>query len=135
MDFRCSFCGRLRTEAAKLVSGPRVFICDACVAECVRAFPDGPPAAGPAAFRLEPHGPVAPEGFLETLRASAGFGDSGSDGACSFCGRAASQTRIIARGYVRCICDGCLGVCVGVLADALAGPWTELRPLWPAPRA
>ena len=28
---RCSFCGRSEQEAAKLVAGPGVFICDACV--------------------------------------------------------------------------------------------------------
>lgn len=27
----CSFCGRDETEVAKLVAGPRVFICDQCV--------------------------------------------------------------------------------------------------------
>ncbi|PYR90567.1 MAG: hypothetical protein DMF84_20230 [Acidobacteria bacterium] len=28
----CSFCGKPDSEVAKLVAGPRVFICDACVA-------------------------------------------------------------------------------------------------------
>jgi hypothetical protein len=32
---RCSFCGRSATETARLVSGARAYICDACVAECV----------------------------------------------------------------------------------------------------
>jgi ATP-dependent protease Clp ATPase subunit len=27
----CSFCGRPETQVAKLVAGPNVFICDACV--------------------------------------------------------------------------------------------------------
>jgi len=36
-DFRCSFCGAERREVMKLISGPRVFICDACV---------GPPVSG-----------------------------------------------------------------------------------------
>jgi transcription elongation factor Elf1 len=31
--FRCSFCGAHRREVMKLISGPRVFICDACVGE------------------------------------------------------------------------------------------------------
>ena len=30
----CSFCGKKRTEVAKLVAGPGVFICDECVAAC-----------------------------------------------------------------------------------------------------
>ena len=28
---RCSFCGRAQQEAAKLVAGPGVYICDGCV--------------------------------------------------------------------------------------------------------
>ena len=28
----CSFCGRDETEVAKLVAGPKVYICDRCVA-------------------------------------------------------------------------------------------------------
>ena len=29
---KCSFCGKSEDEVAKLVAGPRVYICDACVA-------------------------------------------------------------------------------------------------------
>src|ERR1700690_4061576 len=32
--FHCSFCGKRRREVRKLISGPRVFICDECVALC-----------------------------------------------------------------------------------------------------
>ena len=28
----CSFCGKSETEVAKLVAGPRVYICESCVA-------------------------------------------------------------------------------------------------------
>jgi ATP-dependent Clp protease ATP-binding subunit ClpX len=34
-DFHCSFCGKRRREVKKLISGPRVFICDECTALCV----------------------------------------------------------------------------------------------------
>ena len=30
---RCSFCGKGEAEVVMLVAGPRVFICDSCVAE------------------------------------------------------------------------------------------------------
>jgi ATP-dependent Clp protease ATP-binding subunit ClpX len=33
-DFHCSFCQKRRREVRKLISGPRVFICDECVALC-----------------------------------------------------------------------------------------------------
>ena len=32
-SFVCSFCDRPRREVAKLISGPKVFICDSCVGE------------------------------------------------------------------------------------------------------
>lgn len=31
---RCSFCGKESTEVAKMVAGPGVYICDACVGLC-----------------------------------------------------------------------------------------------------
>jgi ATP-dependent protease Clp ATPase subunit len=31
---RCSFCGKSEKEVAKLVAGPKVFICDVCVGVC-----------------------------------------------------------------------------------------------------
>lgn len=40
----CSFCGKDAAEVSKLVAGPRVYICDACVAEAARIMND--PAAG-----------------------------------------------------------------------------------------
>jgi ATP-dependent Clp protease ATP-binding subunit ClpX len=33
-EFHCSFCNKKRREVRKLISGPRVFICDECVALC-----------------------------------------------------------------------------------------------------
>ena len=36
----CSFCGRNAAEVSKLVAGPKVFICDACVAEASRIMSD-----------------------------------------------------------------------------------------------
>jgi hypothetical protein len=36
----CSFCWRKETEVAKLVAGPRVYICDRCAAEVMRIMSD-----------------------------------------------------------------------------------------------
>ena len=33
-NLRCSFCGKSRKEVRKLISGPKVFICDECVGLC-----------------------------------------------------------------------------------------------------
>jgi ClpX C4-type zinc finger len=41
---RCSFCGKSEHDVAKLVAGPNVFICDACVAMCVDVLDNGRPA-------------------------------------------------------------------------------------------
>ena len=34
-DLRCSFCGKPAADVRKLIAGPAVFICDACVSACV----------------------------------------------------------------------------------------------------
>jgi ATP-dependent Clp protease ATP-binding subunit ClpX len=31
---QCSFCGKSHEEVSKLIAGPRVYICDACVSIC-----------------------------------------------------------------------------------------------------
>lgn len=31
---RCSFCNKTQDEVAKLIAGPKVHICDACVSQC-----------------------------------------------------------------------------------------------------
>jgi ClpX C4-type zinc finger len=41
----CSFCGKSEHEVGKLVAGPNVFICDACVAICVDVMDKGRPSA------------------------------------------------------------------------------------------
>jgi hypothetical protein len=49
----CSFCGRGEAEVAKLVAGPKVYICDRCAARVVRIMeepsndePRSAPSAG-----------------------------------------------------------------------------------------
>jgi hypothetical protein len=34
-NLRCSFCGKWANEVKKLIAGPRVNICEECVALCV----------------------------------------------------------------------------------------------------
>lgn len=33
-EIRCSFCAREEREVAKIIAGPGIYICDACVAKC-----------------------------------------------------------------------------------------------------
>ena len=37
----CSFCGKGEADVAKLVAGPRVYICDQCAAEAIRIMDSG----------------------------------------------------------------------------------------------
>lgn len=48
----CSFCGRTAAEVGKLVAGPRVYICDSCVAEAQRVMND--PKAGVSGVAATP---------------------------------------------------------------------------------
>jgi ATP-dependent Clp protease ATP-binding subunit ClpX len=55
---RCSFCGKDESEVSKLVAGPRVYICDACVAAAKRMMDTDagdvpePPGVAPLRQRL-----------------------------------------------------------------------------------
>ena len=55
---RCSFCRRDETQVAKLVAGPRVYICDSCVASVARIMDD----AGDG-----PHTTVRPPTFTQRM--------------------------------------------------------------------
>jgi ATP-dependent protease Clp ATPase subunit len=53
---RCSFCGKNEEEVSKLVAGPRVYICDGCVAIAGRMMNEPsddnqPPVVQPSAWR------------------------------------------------------------------------------------
>jgi hypothetical protein len=41
----CSFCGSTAAEVTRLIAGPRVFICDGCVARCNAILAEHPPGA------------------------------------------------------------------------------------------
>jgi ATP-dependent protease Clp ATPase subunit len=40
---RCSFCYRTEDQVAKLVAGPRVYICDACARRAIELMAGSPP--------------------------------------------------------------------------------------------
>jgi hypothetical protein len=48
----CSFCGKSAAEVSKLVAGPKVYICDECVAIASRIMSD--PATPPRPAQLAP---------------------------------------------------------------------------------
>ena len=69
----CSFCRRDQDAVEKLVAGPGVYICDACVGACNRIL-DGRPAPPFPGFEA-----LAEEDLLRTLRPSAAAVDAVRD--------------------------------------------------------
>ena len=51
-QLRCSFCGKNETKVFKLVAGPRVYICDECIAIASQIVNDSRPDAQPP--KVEP---------------------------------------------------------------------------------
>lgn len=56
----CTFCGKSQHEVKKLISGPSVFICDECIAQCNEIIRDDAPLAG-GARELDPSLPTPAE--------------------------------------------------------------------------
>ena len=88
VDAICSWCDRPPGEVDKLIAGPNVYICDACVAAAERA--------------AEGRG----EGMARAGR--------GSRYRCIFCRKGATAQRLIVIGS-RSICGDCLRVCREIL--------------------
>lgn len=89
-DAVCTFCGRPPAELDKLIAGPNVFICDACVARA--------------------------ENALETRRQAGGFATAKSAlTRCSFCRKRHTAARQVIATSTANICADCLGVCRGIL--------------------
>jgi len=63
-DLHCSFCSKSQAEVAKLIAGPKVYICDECVSLC-----DDILAEESAKAEVRPPGarPVVPTGLFCSL--------------------------------------------------------------------
>jgi ATP-dependent protease Clp ATPase subunit len=86
----CTFCERPPSEVDKLIAGPDVFICDACVALA--------------------------ENALATKRQSGAFGPAKSPLArCSFCRKRHTATREVIAAAEAMVCGDCLSVCQQIL--------------------
>lgn len=85
----CTWCERPPSEVAKLIAGPAVFICDACVEVADQALRDAGPREGAA-------------------RAA------GAGRRCSFCRKRATGERPVAGGRAN-VCRECLRICREIL--------------------
>ena len=87
---QCSFCQAQSSAARQVVAGPRVFICNSCVHDCVGGRSDG----------------------AEVQRLYiAGV-------ACSFCSRTVDDRAPVYGARGNYICPECVGVCVDIFADS-----------------
>ena len=87
-DALCTWCGRPPSEVDKLVAGPHVYICDACIAAAERAAA-GTGAAG--AFAMTPRASMRRR--------------------CGFCGRTAGKGRPLVGADTDHVCTACLQTC------------------------
>jgi hypothetical protein len=109
-ELACTFCGRPQQKVRKLVAGPRVYICERCVATAETVI-----ASGRAAETLL--GPLesVPEGMTEPR--------------CSFCGKRRQQAAGLAVSVGNragrpasdaAICAECLALCREIHREELA---------------
>jgi hypothetical protein len=93
----CTFCGRPEKQLAKLIAGPKVFICDACVSLADQSMTAKSSSAA---------------GKLGTI--------SGKDAKirCSFCGKSGTIHRPLVKTPAANICEECLNVCKQILIDS-----------------
>lgn len=85
----CSFCGRPPSEVAKLIAGPEVYVCDACVA--------------------------ASEAILAGQDERDGLRLASGRARCSFCARTRAASRPIVAAPDARVCAECLSTCRGIL--------------------
>ena len=94
----CTCCGRPQDEVARLIAGPKVFICDACVAVAEQSL------TGTSA---------------SATRRSWALAKEEGKGRCSFCGKRKSSERPLLTGPAVNICGECLKVCRQILTDSV----------------
>ncbi len=94
-DASCTWCGRPPGEVDKLIAGPKVYICDACVS-----------AAEKTAGRGVPAGPFAGTKTRSVAER------------CAFCGKRAAGTRSLVTARAGDVCSDCLRVCREILDAA-----------------
>jgi len=89
----CSFCNRTRFEVKKIISGPKVYICDRCTL-ALNSKLGAPDSNSPEAESLAWE-------------------------QCSFCGKHHNEVRDLLRGPNAAICDECLALCDDILAEEM----------------
>ena len=117
-DFHCSFCGKRRREVRKLISGPRVFICNECVVRSREIIGPAPPVD-------ESRQPERTTGDLPAQTLSDDEDVTAEkkppdDMHCSFCSKLKTEVARLVAGPTVYICDECIGLCEDIMAEDLA---------------
>jgi hypothetical protein len=92
----CTWCHRPPSEVTKLVAGPNIYICDACVTAAS--------SVGSGTLKKAPL-KLAKAGLLER---------------CTFCHKRSSNTRVVVTGPEANICSECLRVCREIMGLPIA---------------
>ena len=91
----CTFCERSQDAVAKLIAGPEVFICDACVVRAEKSMTQKP---------------TSRDGLVLTRE--------DAKARCSFCRKRCATDRPVLKGSAASICGPCLNVCRQILMDS-----------------
>jgi hypothetical protein len=90
----CTFCGDSADTVARLIAGPKVFICSSCVTMAERTLDGAQTAVGSMMVAGE------------------------TKGKCSFCGKPRMANRAVIKAPSANVCSECLGVCRQILTDS-----------------
>jgi len=113
-DFHCSFCGKRRTEVRKLISGPRVFICNECVARCRQVL--GPRlVVEDAPNDLERTTQDLPAQDIPDDEEITAERKPPDEHHCSFCGTLKTDVARLVAGPTVYICNECVELCEDVI--------------------
>jgi hypothetical protein len=129
-DMICSFCGRPNAQVAKLIAGPKVYICDACVGAAEQVLRSDAQETSASGARMElvsfssrvrcSFCGKRPRPFVTRLKKKAGA--EAPDDVAAYMLAQAGKTksspdlRIVQSGDKR-VCDRCLDICRRILDD------------------
>jgi len=124
-EVACTFCGRDRAQAAKLIAGPHAYICDTCAPQARTVISSGPQPGSPFTSVIMPQGQpeCSPQDEPQPKLA------------CSFCGKQPHQVAGLAASSIppapsptphgllprATICIECLDLCDEIFAEDASG--------------
>lgn len=127
----CTFCGQGRSQGAKLIAGPHVYICDTCVPQARAVITSGPQPGSPFAPVIMPPEQRQPERSPQDEPQCEPTGEPAVKLACSFCGKQPHQVAGLAASSIppapgptphgllprATVCTECLDLCDEIFAE------------------